>query len=755
MKKVFLAIGVVAAVLVALIVALPFVIDVNRFKDPLLKKVEENINGKVTLERIGLKLFPFIGLRLEKLAVTNLPDSPFGETPLLKLGEMDLRVHLKSLLKRKLVASLLLDKPEIQFIKTKQGTNVDLLIKKKTETAPPPVAEKKEEPAPAKESLITDMIVEKIRIKDGLMVYEDRTTPGAASGASAMKISGFRLEVTNAVLTDTSRPIGIDLGMRLFDAAKENLSFQGWVAVDQKAKDALIKDAKLTIAGSPILFNVTVKDYEKEQRVDANISAPSFAMNSIYSLLPEAKKSLPPDSSLEGSLALSLTANGTPKSMALKSTVDLKQAAIRYGKTFEKPAGSTFDLSIDGNFSTGAVKIEGFALHLLSAAITGSGSLALAGSQDLTLHLTSNPINLKEMITLSPENKALDIDGSLQMVFDARGPLSTPDALSMVGSLSSDKIRYDTYTLDKIVSSFSFSKKVANLKELAFTLFEGRFSGTATADLNGAKPVWDASFQVTDLNVNTLLTQTAALPDALLGKGSLGLNVKGQGSEAPEIKKTVSGNLKLSLREGELRAFNLAPSLFSSEVIDGMTKVAEKIPSLRFSAPQAVASLKSTPFNELAVEGTIQEGKISLSQMNLSHKDQSVQMGGTVDLDLKLDMSGKYFLSREASAGWITDAKIRSYLTDPEGRFLIPFKVTGDLRHPSIGPDTGYVKELVAKAVTSYLADQVKQKLAEETDKLKQKATDEAKAAASQRAQELLKEGPKPADIGNKLKSLF
>ncbi|MBI2981924.1 MAG: hypothetical protein HYY44_06490, partial [Deltaproteobacteria bacterium] len=134
-----------------------------------------------------------------------------------------------------------------------------------------------------------------------------------------------------------------------------------------------------------------------------------------------------------------------------------------------------------------------------------------------------------------------------------------------------------------------------------------------------------------------------------------------------------------------------------------------------------------------------------------------------MDLDLKLDLLGKYLLAKPATEAWITDGRVRPTVTDPEGRFVIPFKITGDLKHPSISPDYAYVNEMAAKAVASAATDALKQRAAEEAGKAKkvaeERAKQEASAAKSQAEEAAKKEAqeaaPRPAEIGQKLKKLF
>lgn len=739
-KKIAFGVGLTLALFVATLLVLPFVIDVNRFKEPILQKIESQINGKVTLERIGLKLIPFIGLKLENLSVQNAAGSPFGETPIVTLAELDFRVHLKSILQRKIIVTLLLRNPEIRLIKTAQGSNLDLLLKKPADQAqgkpatPEPTPEAAPAPGPStepikKESLIKEIIVERVTIRDGLFVNDDQVSK------PPLKIAGLRLDVTNAVLTDTSKPIGIDLGMRLFDAKQENIALEAHVAVDQSAKVAHLDKAKLTLAGSPILIDAVVEDYAVKRKLDLKVSAPSFAMNSIYALMPEAKKSLPPGSSLEGSLGLNLTANGTPQSIALQTGLELKSAAIKYGDTFVKPTGGAMDLLLEATYTPTEVTLENFAFHLLSSAITAKGTIGMTGAKEISLKVESTPLNLKELLTLSPANQTMDVEGAPKLSIEANGSTAKPDALEISGTLSANNLRYAKYPLTNLSSSFNYANQVAHLNELSFNLFEGNFSGSGVVNLT-PKPSWDFRMNIEKLNINTTLNQIASLSEVLTGSGNLNLSIKGTGNSAEEMKKTLSGDAKFSLQNGELKTINIAPGIFSGQLLGALSGV---------GAPFFAEKIKSTSFQELAGSCLIQEGKVIFSNSTLQSGKDLIELGGTVSLEQKLDLKGKYLLSKEATDSWITNPKLRPYLTDKEGRFLLPFVITGELTKPLVVPDVAYVKDLAAKALVGAAKEEVKQKAAQEVQKVAPKAEEAAK-------EEIKKAAP---DIGKQLKKLF
>src|SRR3989338_5582329 len=103
--------------LFVLILVVPFLIPIDRYKPFIIQKIEENMNGEVEIGHIGLRLIPFIGLKLEDVSVANKADSPFQGAAMVKLPRFDFRIQLKSLLFYRVIASLHMDKPEVTFTK--------------------------------------------------------------------------------------------------------------------------------------------------------------------------------------------------------------------------------------------------------------------------------------------------------------------------------------------------------------------------------------------------------------------------------------------------------------------------------------------------------------------------------------------------------------------------------------------------------------------------------------------------------------
>ena len=144
--KILVGIGVVILLLIVLIVALPFLIDLNKYQDRYRPLIEEALNRKVELQDIRLTIWPRIGARVGNFVVQD--DPAFRTGPFASLSSLDVGVKLLPLLKGKVdVEEIALRDPVITVLKNAQGQlNISTLGAK---TPAPPAPSKPEAPAQA------------------------------------------------------------------------------------------------------------------------------------------------------------------------------------------------------------------------------------------------------------------------------------------------------------------------------------------------------------------------------------------------------------------------------------------------------------------------------------------------------------------------------------------------------------------------------------------------------------------------------
>ena len=118
--KIAIGLLVLVVLIVGIVLALPFLIDLNKYQDQYKPLIEEALNRKVQLQDIRLTIWPRIGARVAGFAV--LDDPAFGSGPFASLSSLDVGVKLMPLLSGKVeVEEITLRQPVITVIKNKNG----------------------------------------------------------------------------------------------------------------------------------------------------------------------------------------------------------------------------------------------------------------------------------------------------------------------------------------------------------------------------------------------------------------------------------------------------------------------------------------------------------------------------------------------------------------------------------------------------------------------------------------------------------
>jgi AsmA protein len=170
--KVLVSILVIVIVAVGIILALPFLVDLNKYQDRYKPLLEEALNRKVQLQDVRLTIWPQIGARVAGFAV--LDDPAFGSSPFISLTSLDIGVQLMPLLSGKVeIEDITLRSPVITVIKNKNGVlNVSTLGRTGVELPTSP----SRAPIPSTEGplkILALLSVGRVSIVGGTVTYRD------------------------------------------------------------------------------------------------------------------------------------------------------------------------------------------------------------------------------------------------------------------------------------------------------------------------------------------------------------------------------------------------------------------------------------------------------------------------------------------------------------------------------------------------------------------------------------------------------
>jgi AsmA protein len=170
--KIVIGLLIVVALVLGGILALPFLIDLNKYKDQYKPLIEDALNRKVQVQDIRLTIWPRIGARVAGVAV--LDDPAFGSSPFTSLTSLDVGVKLLPLLTGKVeVEDITLRNPVITVIKNKNGVlNVSTVGRTGVELPKTP----SRAPVPSTEGplkILALLAVDRVSIVGGKLIYSD------------------------------------------------------------------------------------------------------------------------------------------------------------------------------------------------------------------------------------------------------------------------------------------------------------------------------------------------------------------------------------------------------------------------------------------------------------------------------------------------------------------------------------------------------------------------------------------------------
>jgi AsmA protein len=648
-RRVLLILGIPVGLLAGAALGLPYVIDVNRHRPLMTRKILNATGRTVHLGSISFRLLPSPGLSVRPL---RLGDSArYAGRDALRAEALTLRVSLLPLLRgRVVVRSVVLEKPTVSLIRDAAGRwNFDDLVARLT--APPAGGGPPAEPG-------FRVAVEEALIRSGtLLIYDDAVVPRERS----------------------------ELRLQPIDA-----SIRGWGGDDETT---LV--LRLGVGGSRLQASARLHAAGDRPILRLRADSRGLQAGDLLRLAPWAGLGSPAGIELAGEVDLQGEADvplQKPETLVFKGTAHLSGVRYRDATMGGPIEGISGLLAIDGRHAVW----DEFTARAGGSSLAGKLQIEDFQRPRIGFAFTSPRLDLDALIAILAPAAPAPVGTAARQATPVNP--SADGLLRKVsgrGTLEVEALRFQSFDLDRVNAAATLAEGVLSLKEMKAGFYGGTLAGSAQASLLKAPPAYGAGVRLSRVDVEPLIAAyDPALKGLLRGRLSGSLDLTAAGSDLDALLDTASGGGSLELVEGGLTSFSVLKQLAALLEMAGGRGIGRE----------------ETPFEFL--RGTLQVGarRARTADLLLHAPDLDLEAKGWVGLDATLELDAAARFSEEATRGMVEKNGSLANLTD-RGRLVVHFNLSGALAAPRFKLDTRASIRETGKAAKERARERLRERL--------------------------------------------
>lgn len=677
LKYALIAVGGIAAVLVALAAFLAATFNPNDYKPQIVQLVKEKLNRTLRIDGdIKLAFFPALGADLGGVSLSERASAKeFAAVEAARVA-----LQLLPLLSRELVVSRIeLRGLRANLVKHKNGTsNLDDLTggeTRKPKTAPGA------QDLPAQRPIRFD--IAHVLVENASLGYADEGS-GAKYALNKLYLKTGRIAAATpsdlelAFAISASQPkanLDVRIKTRLAFAPDGTLLKLDALDLGVKGEAAGMNPVALSVKGSAAGDAKAIRSDEMVIELDARQGAGTI----------KGKLSSP--------LAIDLGAQ----------TVDLNKLVANLAFTDPQSGRAPVAIKLSGSARANLPKQSAslaFSASFDESTVTGKAGLAQFSPPSYTFDLNVDKLDADRYIGANgPEGEAAAAGKG-----SAGKPEQVLDFSALKGLRASGTVRVGALKLANLrAQNLRLEAKAGggrlDLNPLTASLYEGAMSGSASL-IAAAAPQIALRQNLAGVSVGPLL-KDAIGRDLLEGRGSVALDVSGQGATLSALKKALNGSAALNLSDGALKGINIGETIRNAKA---------RLGALKGETTQASNAAEKTDFTELKASFAIRNGIAHNSDLSL--KSPLVRLGGEGDINIGAD-----------SVDYLARATLVATAAGQGGKDVSDLKgVTVPVRIS--GPFTALSYKLDFNAMVSGAAQQ---KIEEKKAEIKSKAQDTLK----------------------------
>lgn len=772
MKRLKLIIGMVLGLLLLLVVALGIFVatfDANQYKPEIIAQVKKatgrdlNINGN-----IALSLFPWLGLQLNQLTLSNARG--FDAKYFASLKQADVKVEILPLLKAKLsIDRIRLHGLQLNLQRKADGsTNWDDLTKPSSGTATtrpqPQAAPAAEEPGMA----LAGLLINGVDIQNAEVNWQDDQAP------LTLKLEKFNLE-TGTIGFDKDIPVStsahlalsqpkavLDLSLKTrlqFDQAFRQIRLSAiHLKLDSRTPDLPADHVTLDLTGN-LKAQLQAQQFELDNLVlNAKLDGKELPNQSLaVTLSAAARADLKRQTAelREGKLsALGLTLNTSASVSQLSTDPQVSgqlqlapfnpsllpsQLGISLPAMQDPRALSKAQLSLEYQASPKAARLEKIRLLLDDSTLSGHVAITDLARQSVRFQLNLDHIDLDHYLPPGAAEAPAPVPAVAAAPEDIPIPLPVAliKSLDVDGQLAIGQVKVKDIHISDIRLPLKAQGGVVTLKPVSLKTLEGHVEAALRLDVNPVKPAYALDLQMKQLQAapvaNPLLkTLTPKRPISMEGSLDAAVHVQAQGTSVNTLVAASNGKLNFNVDKAQLKNLDLEFSV-KEQVVKYLQEKKAPVPD---GWPGTFKPEQQTAFKVIRASAVINNGVVSNRDLLLDSARIRVTGSGTADLN-KRDLNYRPVVDIQPGR----DKTLGDKLVD----IPMAIKVSGPFTALKIEPDLHDWKTRAGNVLKA----EAKQKVREAVKKETRKAENKAKAKIDQK---LEKEKQKLRD---KLKGLF
>lgn len=490
----------------------------------------------------------------------------------------------------------------------------------------------------------------------------------------------------------------------------------------------------------------------------------------------------------EGILRAAVQASGSFSATTWKvrravGTVDLKDVKIEWGDLLNKARGRDLFTRFDSAADGAKIKIDKLEMKTDVSSLSAKGNVAIGGTEKSPEYKIDSNVDsqlvLSQLYDLVPALRSVrskvpsgtvfntyNISGSFKgdiqkspLVLTGRTVLRTPQVIYLEAKKTKAPLDENPPPQKEAAPKFEFLKwpvvqnskivfdaQIANIKHktgniqnlsTVLTLDKGDLTGTANI-----AQAFGGSMDIKAIRVPALATTAVENISASVAGTFQQLNLSSAGEYFDPQFKTLVGGISTGTFTSTIKPFSEESMLDTATASGALTVKSGFLSSLKFDElvnakiaenPKVASLLGAKP--SLSTKGasfdmiakySYAKGRMTLKDFRMdSPEKNSLELQGWLQKDFQTELKGTAYITSTQIGGSFRQAN-----SDKSGRLIVPIKISGSLKEPSLEIAEEVISTMVAKTLdleTKKIKDKVKSEATKVIEEKKNEAVDKIK----------------------------